>query len=119
MNTVIFSIYDCGCRSSALLLDDGIDWGMINKHMYKEQIPDADDIVDYDDEKLFDFFTQMFNAYIRRVVIEIDGHVYKVCYKCPRGFFGYEMVDGEVQETDRKRLTNAEQYGIIEAQSKR
>lgn len=51
MNTVIFSIYDCGCRSSALLLREDVDWGMINKHMYKEQIPAADDIADYDDEK--------------------------------------------------------------------
>ena len=100
MNAVFFSIYDCGCRSSALLLREDVDWGMINRYMYKEQIPDADDIVDYDDEKLFDFFTRMFNAYIRRVVIEIDGHVYKVRYKCPRGFFGYGMVDGKVQETD-------------------
>ena len=100
MNTVIFSTYDGGYRSSALLLSDDVDWGMINNHMYKEQIPDAEDIVDYDDEKLFDFFTQMFNAYIRRIVIEIDGHIYKVRYKCPRGFFGYKMVDGKVQETD-------------------
>lgn len=103
MNTIIFSIYDCGYRSSALLLRDDVDWGMIDKYMYKEQIPDAEDIidyVDYNDEKLFAFFEQMFNAEIRRVVIEIDGHVYKVRYKCPRGFFGYEMVDGEVQETD-------------------
>ena len=100
MNTVIFSIYDGGYRSSALLLNDGVDWGLINRYMYKEQIPDAEDIVDYDDEKLFDFFTQMFNAYIGRVVIEIDGHVYKVRYKCPRGFFGYKMVDGKVRETD-------------------
>lgn len=38
MNTVIFSIYDSGYRSSALLLSDGVDWGMINNHMYKEQI---------------------------------------------------------------------------------
>lgn len=100
MNTIVFSIYDCGYRSSALLLRDDVDWGMINKHMYKEQIPDAEDIVDYDDEKLFDFFTQMFNAYIRRVVIVIDGHVYKVRYECPRGFFGYEMANGKVQEID-------------------
>ena len=96
MNTVIFSDYDSGYRSSALLLRDDVDWGMINNHMYKEQIPDAEDIADYDDEKLFDFFTQMFNAYIGRIVIEIDGHVYKVRYDCPRGFFGYKMVDGEV-----------------------
>ena len=100
MNTIIFSIYDGGYRSSALLLSDDVDWGMINNHMYKEQIPDAEDRADYDDEKLFDFFTQMFNAYIGRIVIEIDGHVYKVRYKCPRGFFGYKMVDGKVQETD-------------------
>ena len=100
MNTVFFSIYDCGYRSSALLLRDDVDLGIINNHMYKEQIPDADDIADYDDEKLFDFFTQMFNAYIGRIVIEIDGHVYKVRCKCPRGFFGYKMVDGKVQETD-------------------
>ena len=100
MNTIIFSIYDGGYRSSALLLSDDVDWGIINNHMYKEQIPDAEDIADYDDEKLFDFFTQMFNAYIGRIVIEIDGHVYKVRYKCPRGFFGYKMVDGKVQETD-------------------
>lgn len=100
MNTIIFSIYDSGYRSSALLLREDMDWGMLDVNMYKEQIPDADDIVDYDDEKLFDFFTRMFNAYIGRVVIVIDGHVYKVRYKCPRGFFGYEMVDGKVRETD-------------------
>ena len=100
MNTVFFSVYDGGYRSSALLLSDGADWGMIDKHMYKEQIPDAEDIADYDDEKLFAFFGRMFNAEITRVVIEIDGHVYKVRYKCPRGFFGYGMVDGEIQEID-------------------
>lgn len=100
MNTVIFSDYDSGYRSSALLLRDDVDWGLINKYMYKEQIPDAEDIADYDDEKLFAFFGRMFNAEITRVVIEIDGHVYKVRYKCPRGFFGYGMVDGEVQEID-------------------
>lgn len=101
MNTVIFSIYDCGYRSSALLLNDGADWGILDVNMYKEQIPDADDIANYDDEKLFDFFTRMFNAEIRRVIIEIDGHVDKVRCKCPRGFFGYETtVDGKVRETD-------------------
>ena len=109
MNTVIFSIYDCGYRSSALLLNDGADWGVLDVNMYKEQIPDADDITDYDandiadydDEKLFDFFTRMFNAEIRRVIIEIDGHVDKVRCKCPRGFFGYETTaDGKVRETD-------------------
>ena len=108
MNTVFFSIYDGGYRSSALLLNDGVDWGLIDGYMYKEQIPDddddtvncADDIVDYDDEKLFAFFERMFNAEIGRVIIEIDGHVYKIRCKCPRGFFGYEMVDGKVQETD-------------------
>lgn len=100
MNTVIFSVYDGGYRSSALLLSDGVDWGLINKYMYKEQISNAEDIVDYDDEKLFDFFTRMFYAEIRWIIIEIDGHVYKIRCKCPRGFFGYEMVDGKVQETD-------------------
>lgn len=100
MNTVIFSDYDSCYRSSALLLRDDVDWGLINSYMYKEQIPDAEDIADYDDEKLFAFFEQMFNAEIRRVVIEIDGHVYKVRYKCPRGFFGYGMANGEVQEID-------------------
>lgn len=100
MNTVIFSDYDSAYRSSALLLRDDVDWGLIDKYMYKEQIPYAEDIADYDDEKLFAFFERMFNAEISRVVIEIDGHVYKVRYKCPRGFFGYEMVDGKVQETD-------------------
>ena len=108
MNTVFFSIYDGGYRSSALLLRDDVDWGLIDRYMYKEQIPDddddivncADDIVDYDDEKLFTFFERMFNAEIGRVIIEIDGHVYKIRCKCPRGFFGYEMVDGKVQETD-------------------
>lgn len=101
MNTVFFSVYDGGYRSSALLLrDSGVDWGLIDKYMYKEQIPDAEDTADYDDEKLFAFFGRMFNAEITRVVIEIDGHVYKVRYKCPRGFFGYGMVDGEAQEID-------------------
>ena len=100
MGTVIFSDYDSGYRSSALLLRDDVDWGLIDKYMYKEQIPDADEISNYDDEKLFAFFGRMFNAEITRVIIEIDGHVYKVRYKCPRGFFGYKMVDGKVQETD-------------------
>ena len=100
MGTVIFSDYDSGYRSSALLLRDDVDWGLIDKYMYKEQIPDADEISNYDDEKLFTFFERMFNAEIGRVIIEIDGHVYKIRCKCPRGFFGYEMVDGKVQETD-------------------
>lgn len=100
MNTVIFSDYDSGYRSSALLLRDGVDWGLIDKYMYKEQIPYADEIVDYDDEKLFDFFERMFNSEIKRIVIVVDGKVAKVRYNCPRGFFGYEMVDGKVQETD-------------------
>ena len=100
MNTVIFSVYDGGYRSSALLLSDGVDWGMIDKYMYKEQIPDAEDIADYDDEKLFTFFRNLFNAYIGRIVIIVDGKVAKVRYDCPRGFFGYKMVDGEVRETD-------------------
>ena len=98
MNKVIFSIYDGGYRSSALLFNDGVDWGLIDRYMYKEQIPDAEDISDYDDERLFAFFGRMFDAEITRVVIEIDGHVYKVRYKCPRGFFGYGMVDGKVQD---------------------
>ena len=100
MGTVIFSDYDSGYRSSALLLRDDVDWGLIDKYMYKEQIPDADEISNYDDEKLFAFFERMFNAEVRRIIIEIDGHVDKIRCKCPRGFFGYEMVDGKVQETD-------------------
>lgn len=31
MNTVIFSIYDGGYRSSALLLRDDVDWGLIDR----------------------------------------------------------------------------------------
>lgn len=101
MGTVIFSVYDCGYRSSALLLVDGVDWGLIDGNMYKESIPDAEDIDDYDDEKLFAFFERMFNAEIRRIIIEIDGHVDKIRCKCPRGFFGYEIIgDRKVQETD-------------------
>ena len=100
MGTVIFSDYDSGYRSSALLLRDDVDWGLIDKYMYKEQIPDADEISNYDDEKLFAFFERMFNAEVRRIIIEIDGHVDKIRCKCPRGFFGYEMVDGKIQETD-------------------
>ena len=100
MGTVIFSDYDSGYRSSALLLRDDVDWGLIDKYMYKEQIPDADEIPNYDDEKLFAFFERMFNAEVRRIIIEIDGHVDKIRCKCPRGFFGYEMVDGKIQETD-------------------
>ena len=98
MGTVIFSDYDSGYRSSALLLRDDVDWGLIDKYMYKEQIPDADEISNYDDEKLFAFFERMFNAEVRRIIIEIDGHVDKIRCKCPRGFFGYEMVDGKVQD---------------------
>lgn len=98
MNTVIFSDYDSGFRSSALLLMDGVDWGLIDKYMYKEQIPHADEIVDYDDEKLFTFFRILFNAEIRCIVIVVDGEVAKVRYDCPRGFFGYKMVDGKVQD---------------------
>ena len=100
MGTVIFSDYDSGYRSSALLLRDDVDWGLIDKYMYKEQIPNADEISNYDDEKLFAFFERMFNAEVRRIIIEIDGHVDKIRCKCPRGFFGYKMVDGEVRETD-------------------
>ena len=101
MGTVIFSDYDSGYRSSALLLRDDVDWGLIDKYMYKEQIPDADEISNYDDEKLFAFFERMFNAEVRRIIIEIDGHVDKIRCKCPRGFFGYETTaDGKIQETD-------------------
>ena len=100
MGTVIFSDYDSGYRSSALLLRDDVDWGLIDKYMYKEQIPDADEISNYDDKKLFAFFERMFNAEVRRIIIEIDGHVDKIRCKCPRGFFGYEMVDGKIQEAD-------------------
>lgn len=77
MNTVIFSDYDSGFRSSALLLRDDVDWGLIDRYMYKEQIPHADEIVDYDDEKLFTFFRNLFNAYIGRIVIIVDGKVPK------------------------------------------
>ena len=48
MNTVIFSVYDSGCCSSALLLRDDVDWGLIDRNMYKEQIPYANDIIDYE-----------------------------------------------------------------------
>ena len=101
MGTVIFSDYDSGYRSSALLLRDDVAWGLIDKYMYKEQIPDADEISNYDDEKLFAFFERMFNAEVRRVIIEVDGHVDKIRCKCPRGFFGYETTaDGKIQEVD-------------------
>ena len=101
MGTVIFSDYDSVYRSSALLLRDDVDWGLIDKYMYKEQIPDADEISNYDDEKLFAFFERMFNAEVRRVIIEVDGHVDKIRCKCPRGFFGYETTaDGKIQEVD-------------------
>ena len=101
MGTVIFSDYDSGYRSSALLLRDDADWGLIDKYMYKEQIPDAYEISNYDDEKLFAFFERMFNAEVRRVIIEVDGHVDKIRCKCPRGFFGYETTaDGKIQEAD-------------------
>lgn len=101
MGTVILSDYDSGYRSSALLLRDDVDWGLIDKYMYKEQIPDADEISNYDDEKLFAFFEKMFNAEVRRVIIEVDGHVDKIRCKCPRGFFGYETTaDGKIQEVD-------------------
>lgn len=101
MGTVIFSDYDSGYRSSALLLRDDVDWGLIDKYMYKEQIPDADEISNYDDEKLFAFFERMFNAEVRRVIIEVDGHVDKIRCKCPRGFFGYETTaNGKIQEVD-------------------
>ena len=100
MGTVIFSDYDSGYRSSALLLRDDVDWGLIDKYMYKEQIPDAYEISNYEDEKLFAFFERMFNAEVGRIIIEIDGHVDKIRCKCPRGFFGYEMVDGKIQEAD-------------------
>lgn len=37
MNTVFFSDYDTSFRSSALFLRDGVDWGLIDRNMYKEQ----------------------------------------------------------------------------------
>lgn len=100
MNTVFFSDYDCSYRSSALLLTDGVDWGLIDRNMYKEQISRADEIVNYDDEKLFAFFENLFNAEVKRIVIIVDGHVAKVRCNCPRGFFGYEMMSGEVKDAD-------------------
>lgn len=100
MNTVFFSIYDSGYRSSALLLNNSIGWSMIDQTMYKRHIPDADDVADYDDLRLFVFFSQMFSAEIGRVVIVIDGEVYRVRYNCAGGFFGYEMVNGKVRETE-------------------
>lgn len=100
MNTVFFSIYDSGCCSSALLLNDNIDWGMIDQTMYKRNIPDVDEVSDYDDEKLFAFFSRMFNAEIRRIIIAIDGEVCKVRCNFPKGFFGYGVANGKVQEID-------------------
>lgn len=96
MNTVFFSDYDSGCYSSALLLTDGVDWDTIDSTTYEVHIPDAYEIVDYDDKKLFAFFSQMFNAEIQRIIIAVNGEVVKVRCSSPRGFFGYEMFDGKI-----------------------
>lgn len=96
MNTVFFSVYDDGCRSSALLLTDSVDWGIIDSTMYEVRIPGAYEIVDYDDKKLFAFFSQFFAAEIQRIIIAVNGEVVKVRFSSPRGFFGYEMFNGKI-----------------------
>lgn len=96
MNTVFFSVYDDGCCSSALLLTDGVDWGIIDSTMYEVYIPGAYEIAEYGDKKLFAFFSQMFNAEIQRIVIAVNGEVVKVRCNCLRGFFGYEMFNGKI-----------------------
>lgn len=79
MNTVIFSIYDNGCHSSALFLNEGFCSPIENT--YFENLRYADDVKDYEDDKLFDYFADLFDKPIGEVIVVEDGTVNKVRYK--------------------------------------
>ncbi len=78
MYTVIFSIYDCGCRSSAMLLSDGAS----SPNDYFEDLENSVDITLFEDDKLFAYFSELFkNKSIREIIIIEDGLISKVRYK--------------------------------------
>ena len=108
MNTVIFSDYDSAYRSSALLLRDNVDWGLINKYMYKEQIPDAEDIADYDDEKLFTFSSSCLMQKSGGLLLKLTGTFIRCAINAREDFSGIKWSTGKFGTT-KKRLTNAEQ----------
>lgn len=97
MNTIIFSIYDSGCRSSALLLTDTDT--TVTKDTYFEKVDDTDELKDFTDEDLFNYFEIIFGEDIRRIVIIENGEIYRVRYngkRLPdeeRAFFGYDVRD--------------------------
>lgn len=81
MNTIIFSSYD-HCKGSALLLSD-VPFHSPTKTNYKET--DCDDnnldiieIESLDGFELFDYFANMFERPISKVVMIADGWVYKI-----------------------------------------
>lgn len=100
MNTVIFSIYDSGLHSTALFISD-VDTS-ITKDEYVERIPLADELKDYTDGELFDYFESVFGKDIHRIIIIENGEIYKVRYKIHKvrrdgkyfdqnSFFGYDV----------------------------
>ncbi len=81
MNTVIFSSYD-SCRGSALILSE-IPFHSPTKTNYKEADCDTQDldiieIEHLDGFELFDYFANMFERPISKVVMITDGWVYKI-----------------------------------------
>ena len=81
MNTVIFSSYD-SCKGSALLLSE-IPFHSPTKTDYKETDCDDDnlniiEIESLDGFELFDYFANMFERPISKVIMIVDGWVYKI-----------------------------------------
>lgn len=91
MNTVIFSIYDGGYRASALLLDDNSP--LITEYNYHDIVMTPNDILYFEDEKLFNYFKDLFGTLIQAVIIIEDGRLFKVRYEAAR-YFGYDIIDG-------------------------
>lgn len=79
MNTVIFSSYD-SYKGSALILSE-IPFYSPTKTNYKEfdwEDVDIVEIENLDGFELFDYFVNMFERPISKVVIIVDGWVYKI-----------------------------------------
>lgn len=97
MNTIIFSIYDSGCRSSALFLNDKDT--AVTKDTYFDKVACADELKDYTDEDLFNYFEIIFGEDIHRIVIIENGEIYRIRYNGKRfpdekrAFFGYDVRD--------------------------
>lgn len=98
---VIFSVYDSGYRSSALLLNDGM---LAVDDTYFEKLKYAGDVPYFEDEKLFDYFSKLFpNEPIHEIIVMEDGEVCKVRYEGKYfakeyKYFGYDTTaDGYLE----------------------